>query len=206
MRKRGRRVGASNISETIRNQAASAFREHGYDGVTVRAIAALADVDSALIFHYFKSKRGLFEASTESGALDEISPIEITRSPAPGSAREASAGERIVRSFVAAWDRPGARVTMSALLRSAATDAESKRQLIDLIERTIVVPANRSIDPKRGMAKLRAALVAAQLIGIAWMRYVLETEPIATASPSIVARTLGESIDATLLGLDFGKR
>jgi len=190
----------------IRSQAASAFREHGYDGVTVRAIGALANVDPALIFHYFKSKRGLFEASIDIATLDDVPAIDADPAAARRSTPQISVGERIVRDFVTTWDRPSARVTMSALLRSAAADAEAKRQLIELLERTVVAPASRTIDPKRGMAKLRAALIAAQLVGIAWTRYVLATGPIATASPSIVARTLGESIDATLLGFDFGKR
>jgi len=39
------------------------FLEHGYQGTTVRAIAASAGVDSALISYHFGSKQGLFGQS-----------------------------------------------------------------------------------------------------------------------------------------------
>jgi AcrR family transcriptional regulator len=36
------------------------FAEHGYEGATARAIAARADVDAAMVNHWFGSKEGLF--------------------------------------------------------------------------------------------------------------------------------------------------
>lgn len=74
---------------------------------------------------------------------------------------------------------------------------------MDVIARTIVAPAIASVDARRGMPKLRAAFVAAQLFGIAWLRYVLATEPLASASPNIIGRSFGPSLDATLQGVDY---
>jgi len=62
----------------------------------------------------------------------------------------------------------------------------------------VVTPAAAAIGRKTAMPKLRAALVAAQLTGLAWMRYVLRSEPLASASPSMIAKTFGRSIDATM--------
>lgn len=45
------------------------FAEHGYDGVTLRQIARMADVDVALTHYHFGSKEGLFRAVFERRAL-----------------------------------------------------------------------------------------------------------------------------------------
>lgn len=46
----------------ILNAAEQLFAEHGYDGVTLRQIAALADVDVALTNYHFGTKTDLFRA------------------------------------------------------------------------------------------------------------------------------------------------
>ena len=42
---------------------APAFRRHGYDGATIRRIAADAGVDPALVHHFFGTKERLFAAA-----------------------------------------------------------------------------------------------------------------------------------------------
>src|SRR4029079_2751681 len=60
-RKRGRpRGGESGARERILTSAVDVFAEHGYDGTTIRGIAARAGVDSALVHHYFGTKADLF--------------------------------------------------------------------------------------------------------------------------------------------------
>lgn len=46
----------------ILDAAEQLFSQHGVYGVTLRDIAALADVDTALLHYYFDSKRGIFDA------------------------------------------------------------------------------------------------------------------------------------------------
>lgn len=204
--KRGRRPGASTAAEEIRAHAASAFSQSGFDGTTIREIATRAGVDPALIFHYFKSKRALFEASIDVPDLATVPALDVTRRAPSGSTPDATLGERIVHDFLSTWDAPSARATIGGLLRSASSNAQAMRSLAEVVQRTVVIPTIASIDAKRGMPKLRAALVATQLVGVAWTRYVLATEPIASASPAILARTLGPSIEMTLRGTDYGRR
>lgn len=47
---------------TILDAAERLFAHHGRDGVTLKAIAAAADVDSALVHYYFGDKDGVFRA------------------------------------------------------------------------------------------------------------------------------------------------
>lgn len=48
--------------EAILNAAEALFARHGYDGVTLRAIASRANVDVALANYHFGPKRDLFDA------------------------------------------------------------------------------------------------------------------------------------------------
>jgi AcrR family transcriptional regulator len=49
-------------SQRILDAAEDLFSKHGFDGVTMREVAALANVDPALAHYYFSSKQGLFDA------------------------------------------------------------------------------------------------------------------------------------------------
>jgi len=156
----------------------------------MRAIASDAGVDSALVHHYFGTKQNLFLAANAM-PQDLGAPLrEALAAPSPG--------EGLVLAFLGAWDGPAAASPLAGLIRTAASDAAAQSRLADLIATTVVTPAAAAIGRKTAMPKLRAALVAAQLTGLAWMRYVLRSEPLASASPSMIAKTFGRSIDATM--------
>ncbi len=73
----GRRPGESGARDDILAAARTEFAEDGYDGATIRGIAARADVDPALVHHYFGAKEQLFEAA-----------VELPVSPADASATD----------------------------------------------------------------------------------------------------------------------
>ena len=60
---RRRRAGDSGTSEAILEAARAQFAEHGYRGATIRAIAATAGVDPALVHHFYGTKEALFAAA-----------------------------------------------------------------------------------------------------------------------------------------------
>lgn len=196
---RGRRPGISTTAQAIRACAARAFGARGYEGVTVREIAALAGVDAALVHHYFGTKRALFAASLE---VDDVAKSR----PGTPVANAPGAGERLVREFLDRWDAQADGETIAGLLRTSGSDGPTAALVDDVLMRTIVAPAIAAIDPKRGMPTLRAQLIAAQLVGIAWFRYVLRVEPLASATSRIVAKTFGPSLDSTLAGRDYGAK
>ncbi len=51
-RRSGRRAGESGTREAILAAARAQFAARGYDGATIRAIAAAAAVDPALVHHF----------------------------------------------------------------------------------------------------------------------------------------------------------
>jgi len=189
-RPRGRRTGRNDTRATILDAARLRFSRAGYGGASMRAIAADAGVDSALVHHYFGTKQKLFAAANEM-------PQD------PGAAlraalEAASPGEALVFAFLNAWDAPSGDSPLAGFMRSAAADPDAQQRLADVLATTLMTPVAATIGRRDPMPKLRATLVAAQLAGLAWMRYVLRTDPLASASPSLVARIFGPSLDATL--------
>src|SRR5918998_5591151 len=59
-RRSGRRPGNSGTRDAILAAARRQFAAHGYDRTTMRAVAAEAGVDQALVAHFFGGKQGLF--------------------------------------------------------------------------------------------------------------------------------------------------
>src|SRR6476469_3793099 len=61
----GRRAGNTTSRDAILEAARHQFAEHGYDGASLRSIAAAAGVDAALVVHFFGSKAKLLTAAVE---------------------------------------------------------------------------------------------------------------------------------------------
>src|SRR5262249_61140107 len=99
----GRRAGESGTREAILAAARRLFAERGYDGASMRAIAAEAGVDAALVVHFFGSKAKLLTASVR-WPFDP--DVEIQRVVGAGRER---AGEALTRLFVTTWDGLGER-------------------------------------------------------------------------------------------------
>ena len=61
------RKAAGNVdaSDRILDAAEDLFSKRGFDGVTMREVAILANVDAALAHYYFATKQGLFDAVLE---------------------------------------------------------------------------------------------------------------------------------------------
>src|SRR5690349_9826613 len=70
------------------------FAEEGYEATTIRAIAAAAKADPALVVRYFGGKEGLF---AEAAAFD-------LRIPDVASIPREALGEALVRHFLARWE------------------------------------------------------------------------------------------------------
>ncbi|ELP67900.1 TetR family transcriptional regulator [Streptomyces turgidiscabies] len=152
------------------------FAERGYEKTSVRGIAKAAEVDSALVHHYFGTKEQVFEASVE-GAVGPLlnAPGAITEGPLD------SVGERLARFFFGVWENPATRKALLAIVRSAVNNEVAAGAFRRLISAQLLRRVAAQLELPD--AELRAELAAAQLVGIAMLRYVIKVEPLASADP-----------------------
>ncbi len=186
VRATGRRPGESGTRTAILEAARAAFAEVGYDRATIRGIAAGAEVDPALVLHYFDSKEGLFGAALEL----PVRPSDIlVRGTAAGPDQ---LGGTIVRAFLEAWEPPETRVRLMVMLRSAMTNDTAMAMIRDLLVREVFGPITQALGVPD--AQLRATLVGSQFVGLAIMRFVGRLEPLASASVDELVAALGPTV------------
>ena len=110
---RGRRPGGPDTRGAILAAARESFAHKGFAGTTIRAVAASAGVDAALVHHYFGSKDDLFLAALEI----PVDPRQVV--PMVFAEGVDGAGERLLRVFVSVWEDPEARLPLIALVRAS---------------------------------------------------------------------------------------
>lgn len=183
-RRRGRRPGSPGSRDLILAAARTEFEQRGYDATTVRAIAASAKVDPAMIHHYFGTKEKLFLAALEI----PFAPTAVASSIA-GGPRE-SLGERAVKTFLSIWEDRDARGPLLLLLRSAMTNEAAAALLRQFVTRTVLSRIVVAFGDKP-QAELRAEAMVSHLIGMAIIRYVVKVEPLASVSDAEVVALIG---------------
>lgn len=192
----GRRPGASDTRSRILDAARVGFGETGFDGTTIRGVAATAGVDPALVHHYFGSKQRLFVAAMELPVdLDAVVPGLLAGPPD-------ELGYRVARFVLELWGAPHTRPLMLGVVRSAASDAVAADLLRRILAEGPFAALARAID--RPDADLRANLVGTQLVGLAMARYIIRVEPLASTPDEAVARAVGPAIQRYLFG-DLGQ-
>ncbi|NEE00354.1 TetR/AcrR family transcriptional regulator [Phytoactinopolyspora halotolerans] len=184
---RGRRPGNGSTRDDILVAARGEFEEKGYDSATVRAIAARAEVDPAMIHHFFGNKEKLFLAAVDV----PFDPATIAETVTSG--RRDQLGERAVRTFLGVWEHQHVRGPLLALLRSAMTNRAAAAMLRQFVTRALlgrVVPALDDLPD----AELRAEALVSHLIGMGILRYVVQVEPLASASEDELVALIGPVI------------
>jgi AcrR family transcriptional regulator len=171
--RRGRRPGPSTTRGAILAAARRRFAAAGYEGASLRAIAADAGVDPAVVAHFFGSKDGLFRAAV-GWPFDPAPAVAAIAGPGPGPLPE-----RLARVFLGFWEDPATGAALLALLRSAMTHEATAGLLREFVVRHLFGHLAGLLEGPR--AELRVDLAAAHLIGVAVLRYALRVEPVASA-------------------------
>ena len=187
--RRGRRPGAPDTRAAILAAARELFAAQGFAGTSVRAVAASAGVDAALVHHYFGSKDDLFVAALELPVDPRQRLAEVVAQGPDG------AGERMTRVFLSVWDDPDLRLPLIGLARSVL-DPSGQRLLRDGFVPAVLHPVGVALGIDR--PEVRMPLVASQVIGLILTRYVLEVEPIASMSADDLVAIYGPTIQRYL--------
>jgi AcrR family transcriptional regulator len=192
-RRTGRRPGNPDTREAILDAARAAFAERGFDAAPIRAIAATAGVDPALVHHYFGTKDQLFRAAMNF----PVDPAELL--PAVLAGDQDGVGERLVRTFVGIWDSPAGSAGV-ALLRSVVSSEWTARLLREFVTTQVLRRVLDQLDVEEAQLPLRGSLVATQLIGLAMIRHVVRLEPVASADPETLVAAIGPTVQRYLTG------
>jgi AcrR family transcriptional regulator len=191
MATRGRRPGPSNTREEILAAARQLFAQRGYQATTMRAIAAEAGVNAALVHHYYGSKEQLLVAAMNL----PLNPPERIRELRDAGPRE-QLGERIVRFFVQAWRDSPTGQPLQALLRAAASSDAGAATMRQFVEQ-VMLPRLSSL---LGVGQLQLSGAFAQLVGFALAATVIGVEPLASASEDELVALLAPSIQRYIDG------
>ncbi|MFV0535319.1 MAG: TetR family transcriptional regulator [Cumulibacter sp.] len=192
--RRGRRPGNEDTREALIEAARAEFANGGYAGATVRAIAARAGVDPAMINHHFGSKQGLFAAAVEL----PFNPGDVDLAQIVSGPRDELAS-RLLGEFLRQWDRAGSE-SASSMLRTALGSEEATAQLRTVLLETLVRRGLSAVMEWDAEAQWRASLVAAQLMGLLTARYVARFEPLASATAQDVIAAIGPVLQRYLIG------
>lgn len=138
--------------KSIAEAAARLFTEQGFDKTSVRAIAAAAGADAALVIRYFGSKEDLFLATIHMHRAFETA----LQAPLPELAA------RLVRAAADLRDTRGLRVY--GILMRASGHAKVWRSLSDAVEDGMVEPLRGRLPGAEG--SIRARLIVVQLLGL----------------------------------------
>jgi AcrR family transcriptional regulator len=172
-RGRGRRPGGPDTRGQILAAARESFAQRGFGGTTIRGVASEADVDPALVHHYFGNKEDLFLAALEVPIDPRTLIPEVFLPGLEG------VGERLVRTFLGVWDGPENNQALVAFIRTAFVADETAELLRNGIEAVVLRAVIPQLRPA-GDAEVRATLVASQMAGLIMARYVVRIEPLAS--------------------------
>ncbi|MDA0633788.1 TetR family transcriptional regulator [Nonomuraea sp. MCN248] len=189
-RRPGRRPGSADTRGEILAAARKVFAEKGFDKATVRGIAREAQVDPALVHHYFATKEGMFAAAMQL----PLSPDRVQAVLLDGPREEI--GRRLVTMVLAVTQEPETREPLVALIRSAMTHEQARVMFQEFMTNALLY----RVADQLGIPHLRVEAAFAQMFGVVMARHVLRLEPIASAAPEELVELIAPTIQRYLTG------
>lgn len=166
--------------------AQAAVAELGYERASMREIARRAEVDPALLRLYFGSKEQLLLRALTTG----LGP------PPALPAGERRLGETALRTLAGRWEEEQPGAALRALVRAGMTNDRAAALLRKIIEERVIEPTADALDaPDR---HLRAALVAAFVLGLGVYRHLLRLPYVADAPVDEIEALAVPAVDALL--------
>jgi AcrR family transcriptional regulator len=188
----GRPPGTSDTRERILNSARELFARNGIDKTSIRAIAAAADVDPALVHHYYGTKTQLFAAAIHI----PIDPMQIIGPLQQIPVEEI--GYTLPSLLLPLWDSEmgkGFIATLRSIL--AGSDPSLVRSFL---QEVITKEVGSRVDDPPGSGPVRVQFVASQLVGVVMARYILELDPFKSLPVEQIAETIAPNLQRYLTG------
>ncbi|MGW4101133.1 TetR/AcrR family transcriptional regulator [Mycobacterium sp. NPDC004974] len=189
-----RRSGRWRTGQQNKQRIIDAAREHfmraGYERATVRGIATDAGVDVAMVYYFFGNKEGLFNASVLDTPQHPLHQLALLLDEGT-----ADIGARLVRDVVQRWDAASFDPLLM-VFRSAGVQPLARKLLHD----SLAGPVAQRVATEFGVddAELRVELVTVHLVGLAFARYQLKIEPMASAGVDELVAWMGPTVQRYL--------
>jgi AcrR family transcriptional regulator len=165
------------------------FAQNGYARTSIRAIAAEADVNHALVVTYFGGKEALF--------MEAVGRFQIPQDALAGDIE--GMGARIARAYVERWENMAEDDPWLALVRSSLSHEGSFELLRSELEAQqggpLSVVLGRSDDGPQ-----RSAMVECLIAGMIMTRYIYRLEPARSLPAAAFEAALASSLQHAISG------
>jgi AcrR family transcriptional regulator len=165
------------------------FAAKGYAQTSIRAIAAAADVNQALVITYFGGKQALF--------LEAVGRFEIPRDALAGGPGDL--GARLARAYVGRWENLTEDDPWPALVRSAVSDEASRQLLRSALETQLAVPLSHVLG-EDGEGPVRNAMVQCLIGGMIMERYIYALAPACSLPAAVFEAALAGLLQHAITG------
>ncbi|MCA0329408.1 MAG: TetR family transcriptional regulator [Actinobacteria bacterium] len=178
------------VSRVVLDAARAAYSRRGYVGTTLKGVAAAAGVAPDVMSRYYRNREQLFAAAMR---LPFDPATSVAQLLAPGID---GMGERLVRITLRMLDDPETRDQLAEMVRDGAGASKATASLREFLESAVV-------DRVVGVlgvpdARMRVSLATSYLVGVAASRYVLQIEPLASATEDEIVALVAPAIQAAL--------
>ncbi len=171
-------------SEKTRAAILSAARQlladRGYEGTTIRAVAARAGIDPSMVIRYYGTKEGLFAAAVD---------VDLYL-PAASDIPKDQVGEIVARHVLRRWEGDLSDNFITLLLRSATTNQAAVEKLQQIFEHQLLKFV-KDLTGSSPDSRLRASMVSSHVLGLAYCRYILKLPAMLQLDDEVLVRTLG---------------
>ncbi|QQU76100.1 TetR/AcrR family transcriptional regulator [Corynebacterium striatum] len=189
-KKAGRRPGALEAREKILEAACMRFSEVGFEATTIRAVAKEADVDPALVMHYFKNKDGLFDAVI----------ADLKMLPAQLGASTDHRG--FIANYLRLWESedmgPRLRAVVRGGIGSSHASAILRESIMDSFVTALLETEFAQSTISEGNLLGKIAYLGPILIGTAIARYVVEVPLMTEKSIDDIVEDMYPAIETLL--------
>jgi AcrR family transcriptional regulator len=165
------------------------FAKNGYAQTSIRAIAAEADVNHALVVTYFGGKEALF--------MEAVGRFQIRQDALEGSLD--GMGARIARAYLERWENMADEDPWLALVRSSFSHEGSYQLLRSELEAQQTVPLREALG-STGEGPLRSAMVECLIAGMIMTRYIYRLEPAGSLPAEAFEAAFANSLQQAISG------
>ncbi|OLP01610.1 TetR family transcriptional regulator [Mycolicibacterium porcinum] len=176
---------AAETKSVILAAARERFAADGYERATIRAIAADAGIDPAMVMRYYGNKERLFAAAAEF----DLELPDLTQVPPE------KVGAAMAAHFLERWERDE---VLLILLRAGVTN-EAVAERMRTIFAAQLAPTIAKLTGHAPDTPVRASLVASQVLGMALCRYVLAFGPLVEMPRQEVVDWIGPTLQRYLV-------